>query len=622
MLGPVLRYELTATSRRGRYYAARVAYGLLLLYTLAVSWRLREYAIGLNGRGATHHDLSLFGASMFVTFTWLQWCAVLAVVPALTAGVIADARRQKTLRDLLASGLSGGSIVLGKLAARLVHVGVFVAMGVPVVAAVGTFGGLDPWTLFYSYAGAATIALGVGGVSVLVSTLARGPREAVVAAYTLVGAWLTLPPLLAPILPHLNWPFHHLDGLNGLVQCSSPLPTLSKLHNTRAVFALGVPPGPWVAMRANDLFRAFLVMTGLQAAVGLLAVGLAVALLRPLHAGDELAWSWAALWRRRAATARDLPPRPGCDGDAPMLWKECHAAPRGGLSVLLSRPAVLVLGTLLGCYLFDAALPAFRQFWGAVVSSDARDQFHGEVRPIVTYLFVAWALAVASAAAVSVTAEHEGDTWTGLTASLLSGREVIHAKVFGALWGARRLGLAVLAVIGAGVAAGAVHPLGGALAVLVMGACGAFAAALGVLVSLHARSSTRALISTVVLLAAVSVVLVIAWAAVRPPPPAHFPWPLTLTAPTLEYVALLSYPEAAVLREGRWLPLGPAFAGVVPAAVIVPAEVLMVVVGSLVYALAAWALTAAATRAYDRVAGRARRPAPSARPSFNASGGR
>ena len=34
-LGPVLRYELITTARRGRYYLLRAVYGLFLLWSLA-----------------------------------------------------------------------------------------------------------------------------------------------------------------------------------------------------------------------------------------------------------------------------------------------------------------------------------------------------------------------------------------------------------------------------------------------------------------------------------------------------------------------------------------------------------------------------------------------------------
>ena len=134
-LGPVLRYELIATSRRGRYYAARIAVRALL------ALRRLERAGIRSTRGGIEVDPA-HGAAGGVRLpgdgVGVQWRAILLVIiPAMTAGVIADAYRRKTLRDLLASGLSARAIVVGKLGARLVHVAVFVTIGLPVVSLPG-----------------------------------------------------------------------------------------------------------------------------------------------------------------------------------------------------------------------------------------------------------------------------------------------------------------------------------------------------------------------------------------------------------------------------------------------------------------------------------------------------
>ena len=48
-----------------------------------------------------------------------------------------------------------------------------------------------------------------------------------------------------------------------------------------------------------------------------------------------------------------------------------------------------------------------------------------------------WLLAVAGASASSVTIEREKDTWVSLTATPLTGWEILHAKVMGAIWNQR-----------------------------------------------------------------------------------------------------------------------------------------------------------------------------------------
>ena len=106
------------------------------------------------------------------------------------AGVIADEHQRKTLHYLLASRLSSAEIVLGKLGARLVHVVAFVALGLPIVSLLMLYGGLNPVNIFYVYMGTATLVLFASGFSILISILARRPRDAILATYGLGALWL------------------------------------------------------------------------------------------------------------------------------------------------------------------------------------------------------------------------------------------------------------------------------------------------------------------------------------------------------------------------------------------------------------------------------------------------
>ena len=108
--GPVFAFELVTTARRGRFYLARTLYAMVLfviLLTVHATW-LSAYEGELPGR-----MVKWFALSALVGITIGQELCVLALTPALVAGVIADERRRKTLHYLLASRLTGGEIVLG-----------------------------------------------------------------------------------------------------------------------------------------------------------------------------------------------------------------------------------------------------------------------------------------------------------------------------------------------------------------------------------------------------------------------------------------------------------------------------------------------------------------------------
>ena len=131
-------------------------------------------------------------------------------MPGLVAGSIAEEDRRGTMLDLLATPLSSVAIVLEKLMARLVHVGVAVGVGLPVVVPLGLLGALDPVIVALAYAMLLALTLFVGSLSLLVSVIVRSPRLAIPTAYLLVGSWLLLPVLYAPIAGKLGWPFSWL----------------------------------------------------------------------------------------------------------------------------------------------------------------------------------------------------------------------------------------------------------------------------------------------------------------------------------------------------------------------------------------------------------------------------
>lgn len=537
LLGPVFHFEAITTSRRARYYVARGVYGVFLLFAL---WK--EYlGWGRYGRlqQATVRDMAKFAESTFLAFAAAQAIALVCLIPALVAGVIADEHRRKTLRDLLASGLSSTEIVLGKLGARLLHVGVFLALGMPIVCLVGLFGGLDPWNVLYVYGGTASSALLVAGLSMLVSVVAPRPREAILSAYGLVAVWLLVPPYIEPIVPYLDWPLNWVRPVNDVVLMGHPYQMWQLMLDPGYLYR-GNPAMAWWAMaRLNAILHGIMVMVAIQAALGLLFLIAAILALRPLRGG-------AGRRPRKPSPARLRPEaaRPEI-GDDPMLWKERYTRSGGGLSWLSSGPVILVLGTLLGCYLFDTAWPALAEL-GRQRYGPQQEVLNGALRESSTLVFVLWMLGVASAGAVAITGEREQDTWACLTTTLLTGREIVRAKLLGALWGPRRLGLALIVMWTVGVLAGGIHPLGGLASLLALAAFSWFAAALGLFLSLRARNSVRALLATIVALLVLNAGALSGYAPQR----GDESWSLAGASPLVLWATLVSERDVHVLTSG------------------------------------------------------------------------
>src|SRR5262249_25060880 len=132
--GPVLQFDLLAIARRKRYYAVRLAYGLFLLW---IVWEC--YPSGPagspfpDGKGPTINEARDIAQRVFLSVAAAQVFSVLAITPALVAGVIADEKQRKTLQYLLASPLSSAEVVLGKLGSRLITASVFLGLALPIL---------------------------------------------------------------------------------------------------------------------------------------------------------------------------------------------------------------------------------------------------------------------------------------------------------------------------------------------------------------------------------------------------------------------------------------------------------------------------------------------------------
>jgi len=131
--------------------------------------------------------------------------------------------------------------------------------------------------------------------------------------------------------------------------------------------------------------------------------------------------------------------------------------------------------------------------------------FYWFLRFVVPLLYVVGVLAVAGAAAASITSEHEEDTWVSLTATDLTGREIIFAKLRGAMRRGRKFAELILLMVATGAIAGSIHAVSLPFLIAALLVYGWFAAALGVWISLQLRSTWRAQFLTITTLLLINV---------------------------------------------------------------------------------------------------------------------
>lgn len=205
--GPVFHFELVRTARRPRFYITRFAFGLVLLGILGLNYAslasTRWIMDGTRGGSLTTREMNAFGYAVFASLMVAQAALVLGLTPALVADSVASERQRKTLHYLMTSRLKGVEIVLGKLSARLLNLGTYLAAALPIVSLLTLFGGIDPAMLVLAYAAIGSTAFFLAALAILASVTSRRSRDAVGAAYGLGATWLFGPPIIQGIVPAL-----------------------------------------------------------------------------------------------------------------------------------------------------------------------------------------------------------------------------------------------------------------------------------------------------------------------------------------------------------------------------------------------------------------------------------
>jgi hypothetical protein len=350
MLGPVFERGLAISARKGRSYALRSAYGLALLAVLVAGYR-NALGTDLVSRPLSDTHVTKFARELFWHLVLMQGVAVVVLTPASVAGAIADEVQRKTLGDLLTSDLSAAEIVLVKLAVRLLHVGLLVIAGLPILLLTGLLSRLAPRLVLASVAATLSTAFFLGGLSILGSTQTRSVRGAINFFFTLTPTWLVLPGAIDVLLPRKGafglrlyaW----FGPINTWIAPTSPFALLVEALR-------GSIRGPGV------LTGRILGMVGLEVLYGSVLTALAVVRLRPSFRVRE-----GPRERRRSGAPsgpfrlRRSLWRVPCGLD-PMSWEE-RFIPRIsvfyrplGLSIAPELGGLLVRGTT------DFALSAFR----------------------------------------------------------------------------------------------------------------------------------------------------------------------------------------------------------------------------------------------------------------------
>jgi len=225
--GAIFQREVWALGRRRMPYWVRFLYTLLL----AAITTLVFFAVWETGSGYSQQSmLEDIAPLMLGTIAVVQMVALAMVAPVLTAGAIADEKRQRTLSTLLTTPLTSRDIVLGKLGARTVQLVILSLVPMPLLLALRVFGGVEAEAI------AASVLLGLG-VGLLGACLAlmfsiwhrRTPSIVFFAMCATVV--VTFIPL--PVMFLVQWNFA-IDQDSILLRCIAPVALLTVLSPEEA----------------------------------------------------------------------------------------------------------------------------------------------------------------------------------------------------------------------------------------------------------------------------------------------------------------------------------------------------------------------------------------------------
>ncbi len=444
---PMANAEARMSARRWPTFQARAVYGALLL---AFLWIFQLNHEGwLAGLPLSTRELAEFAAAAFEWLAVGQALIVLALVPALVAGTLAEERSRRTLPGLLASRLSSAAIILDKMAARMLHVSIILAVGLPITFLLGLLGGVDPRSVVYAYGGTFSTAFFLAALSLLVSVYARGPKGAVLIVYVIEVIWLVVPWLVDFAMVSGTWAWlWALAPVNDWILPSTPLSLFAPA--TSSAWS-GQGPIAWLLSRVRLIPPVNLAAGG--GGPGSLAVPLGEMVRLQLAYGATFlvcaAWRLRPVARRladgprrRAVRARfRARSRPAC-GDDPMLWKERYFPDDGPVRLIIWM-GMLVLGILIlrshEAFTHNYRLALDELFiygygTGGPLGSGAstRAGFMDNLTDYSIMFYVVALVAVAVESATGVTSEREARTWDGLLGTPLEPAEVVRAKVLGA----------------------------------------------------------------------------------------------------------------------------------------------------------------------------------------------
>jgi ABC-type transport system involved in multi-copper enzyme maturation permease subunit len=421
--GPIFNMELLTSARRTRYFFIRAIYAAILLVALGLVYQ--SFTWSFNQESTNIRIMAMISAAFFGVLSVVQLLAVVVLGPAMVAGTIATERERRTIEYLFASSLSNAEIVLGKLAARMLHLVYLVLAGVPILALMMLLGGIAPEALLVLAVITLCTVLTVSTLSIAVSVWSSRAREAVTRTYLVLFVLLVLPPMTMMVGRTTSYMKFVAPVIEPFVE-ANPFTILTTIMGSASGANYGAAFGMLFDFARNHLI------------LSLVLAAAATWRVRRVHLKQQ-----GKAARRRWRFSHFFRPSVG---NQPMLWKEVFAEPAAARLGWVGHIAMMLI--VLAVILLTGYV-----FWGAMTHGYTYQRINNfyyleYAMPMGAVLACAGLLLAGARAAGSITSEKERDCWASLLSTPLEPGEIIWAKIAGNLWSLRGLGLLLLLIWG------------------------------------------------------------------------------------------------------------------------------------------------------------------------------
>lgn len=183
-LGPHFYCDLIRLARKGWPTLARVGFLALVLVSLLIMDRTQGGSVHFTEPAEFARRAHRFAYLLLV----LQYLLVLALLPVYVASAIVEEKENQTLESLTLTHLTDRELVLGKLGARLMHVGAFALANFPLLAFMHLWGNVDGSLLLYHEINLFLMLLSAGSVCIWISSTSESVFQAISRSY----GWLAL----------------------------------------------------------------------------------------------------------------------------------------------------------------------------------------------------------------------------------------------------------------------------------------------------------------------------------------------------------------------------------------------------------------------------------------------